>query len=57
MSVNVRIPTILRTYTGGQAEVTAEGATLVRGHRRPGEEPHRASPPASWTTRASCAAS
>ncbi|MGW2325499.1 MoaD/ThiS family protein [Streptomyces sp. NPDC001700] len=28
MSVNVRIPTILRTYTGGQAEVSAEGATL-----------------------------
>ncbi len=28
MSVNVRIPTILRTYTGGQAEVTAEGSTL-----------------------------
>ncbi|WP_030678852.1 MoaD/ThiS family protein [Streptomyces rimosus] len=28
MSVNVRIPTILRTYTGGQAEVPAEGATL-----------------------------
>ena len=28
MSVNVRIPTILRTYTGGKAEVTAEGATL-----------------------------
>ncbi|GGZ44839.1 molybdopterin synthase sulfur carrier subunit [Streptomyces inusitatus] len=28
MSVNVRIPTILRTYTGGQAEVAAEGATL-----------------------------
>ncbi|EST39525.1 molybdenum cofactor biosynthesis protein MoaD [Streptomycetaceae bacterium MP113-05] len=28
MSVNVRIPTILRTYTGGRAEVTAEGATL-----------------------------
>ncbi|MBE9498575.1 MoaD/ThiS family protein [Streptomyces sp. GKU 257-1] len=25
MSVNVRIPTILRTYTGGQAEVSAEG--------------------------------
>ena len=24
----VRIPTILRTYTGGEAEVTAEGATL-----------------------------
>jgi molybdopterin converting factor small subunit len=28
MSASVRIPTILRTYTGGQAEVTAEGATL-----------------------------
>ncbi|HEX5565823.1 MAG TPA: MoaD/ThiS family protein [Streptomyces sp.] len=29
MSVTVRIPTILRTYTGGQAEVTAEGTTLA----------------------------
>ncbi|MBL1067565.1 MoaD/ThiS family protein [Streptomyces sp. 7-21] len=29
MSVRVRIPTILRTYTGGQSEVTAEGATLA----------------------------
>jgi molybdopterin converting factor small subunit len=29
MSVSVRIPTILRTYTGGSAEVTAEGATLA----------------------------
>ena len=29
MSISVRIPTILRTYTGGQAEVTAEGATLA----------------------------
>ncbi|WP_424889691.1 MoaD/ThiS family protein [Streptomyces sp. XH2] len=28
MSVTVRIPTILRTYTGGKAEVPAEGATL-----------------------------
>ncbi|RBM17803.1 MoaD/ThiS family protein [Streptomyces sp. PT12] len=28
MSVTVRIPTILRTYTDGQAEVSAEGATL-----------------------------
>jgi sulfur-carrier protein len=28
MSVSVRIPTILRTYTGGAAEVTAEGETL-----------------------------
>ena len=28
MSVSVRIPTILRTYTGGESEVTAEGGTL-----------------------------
>ena len=56
MSVNVRIPTILRTYTGGQAEVPAEGATLsevIETWRRT----TRASPRASWTTRASCAGS
>lgn len=29
MSVHVRIPTILRTYTGGDSEVTAEGETLA----------------------------
>lgn len=29
MSVSVRIPTILRTYTGGESEVTASGATLA----------------------------
>ncbi|MEV6973923.1 MoaD/ThiS family protein [Kitasatospora sp. NPDC093806] len=28
MSASVRIPTILRTYTGGAGEVPAEGATL-----------------------------
>jgi len=28
MSVSVRIPTILRTYTGGESEVPASGATL-----------------------------
>jgi molybdopterin converting factor small subunit len=28
MSVSVRIPTILRSYTGGAAEVSAEGGTL-----------------------------
>ena len=28
MSVHVRIPTILRNYTGGASEVTAEGSTL-----------------------------
>ncbi|KRF19082.1 molybdopterin synthase sulfur carrier subunit [Nocardioides sp. Soil797] len=29
MSVSVRIPTILRTYTGGESEVSAEGTTLA----------------------------
>jgi sulfur-carrier protein len=30
MSVSVRIPTILRTYTGGESEVTADGTTLAQ---------------------------
>lgn len=30
MSVIVRIPTILRDYTGGAAEVTVDGATVER---------------------------
>ena len=29
MAIEVRIPTILRTHTGGAKEVTAEGATLA----------------------------
>ena len=29
MSVSVRIPTILRTYTGGESQVSAEGADLA----------------------------
>ena len=29
MSVSVRIPTILRTYTGGASEVSAQGDTLA----------------------------
>jgi sulfur-carrier protein len=29
MSVQVRIPTILRTYTGGESEVAADGADLA----------------------------
>ena len=29
MSVSVRIPTSLRTYTDGESEVNAEGATLA----------------------------
>ena len=29
MSINVRIPTILRTYTQDQSQVSAEGVTLA----------------------------
>ena len=29
MAVSVRIPTILRTYTNGESEVTADGDTLA----------------------------
>ena len=29
MTVSVRIPTILRTYTGGESEVKADGTTLA----------------------------
>ena len=29
MSVQVRVPTILRSYTGGASEVAAEGGTLA----------------------------
>lgn len=29
MAVSVRIPTILRTYTGDESQVSAEGATLT----------------------------
>lgn len=29
MAIEVQIPTILRTYTGGESEVTAAGATLA----------------------------
>jgi molybdopterin synthase sulfur carrier subunit len=29
VSVSVRVPTILRSYTGGDSEVSAEGATLA----------------------------
>jgi len=29
VTVSVRVPTILRTYTGGESEVTASGSTLA----------------------------
>ena len=30
MTASIRIPTILRTYTGGASEVTADGSTLAQ---------------------------
>ncbi len=36
MAIEVRIPTILRTYTGGEKAVDGEGATPRRADRRPG---------------------
>ena len=41
MTVTVRIPTILRTYTGGEAEVAVEGADPRRGT---GPGPRRGDP-------------
>ena len=35
MAIEVRIPTILRTYTDGEKAVAGDGATLCRAHRRP----------------------
>ncbi len=36
MSVSVRIPTILRTYTGGESEVSADGVYVLDICRRTG---------------------
>ena len=54
MSVQVRIPTILRSYTGGAAEVTAAAGTLreIIAGLTP---PTRAWAAGCWTTAASCA--
>ena len=49
MSVSVRIPTILRTYTGGDSEVSAEGDDLASRSRRPRREVTPASRDASST--------
>ena len=35
MAIEVRIPTILRTHTGGNKTVEGSGATLGRARRRP----------------------
>ncbi len=56
MSVSVRIPTILRSYTGGAAEVATDAGTLrevIAGL----DAPIPASAAGSWTTPASCAGS
>ncbi len=41
MAIEVRIPTILRTYTDGAKSVEASGATPDRAHRRPRRQPPR----------------
>ena len=41
MAIEVRIPTILRTYTGGAKAVDGAGGTLRRAHRRPRGRPPR----------------
>ena len=49
MSVSVRIPTILRTYTGGESEVVGRRGHPGRGARRPGRPLSRASGAVSST--------
>ena len=57
MSVTVRIPTQLRTLTGGAGEVGVEGATVRRGAQGARRRPPRVRPSGSSTTTGSCAAS
>ena len=56
MSVRVRVPTPLRTLTGGQADVTAEGESVsaIISHL---EATYPVWPRAFWTRAARCAAS
>ncbi len=56
MSATVRIPTILRTYTAGAGEVSADGGTLASSST-PSRATTGASGPGSSTTPASCGAS
>ena len=51
MSVSVRIPTILRTYTGGESEVSRRRRRRSRGARRRWTAATPASRAASSTTR------
>ena len=51
MAIEVKIPTILRTYTGGAKTVEAKGDTLDRAHRRPGRQPRRPQGPADHRRR------
>ena len=41
MAIEVRIPTILRTYTGGEKAVEGDGRDARRAGRRPRGEPPR----------------
>ena len=56
MAIEVRIPTILRTYTGGEKAVDGDGATPERADRRPRGQPPRHQGPADRGA-ATCAAS
>ena len=56
MAVEVRIPTILRTFTGGEKAVQGDGATLLAGHRRRRGPPSR-SQGAAGRGRTGCAGS
>ena len=46
MAIEVRIPTILRTYTGGEKAVDGDGRDPRRAHRRPRGAPPRHQGPA-----------
>ena len=56
MAIEVRIPTILRTYTDGEKAVNGEGAQPERADRRPGGQPPRDQGAADRRT-ATCAGS
>ena len=57
MSVNVRVPTILRTYTAGESEVVGRRRHLGRGAGLPRRQLSRASRAGSSTSRVSCVGS
>ena len=52
MAIEVRIPTILRTYTDGAKQVEGSGSTLGELLARPGAASTAACATAWWTTAA-----